>query len=58
MIEVDGGQHAERADHDARRSHWLEAQGFEVMRFWNHQVLTEAVVRAVANALDSPTRHA
>ncbi len=28
------------------------------MRFWNHQVLTEteAVVQAVANALDAPTR--
>ena len=38
---------------------WLEDQGFEVLRFWNHQVLTEteAVLQAVANAL-APTRPA
>ena len=56
VVEVDGGQHAEQSDYDARRSRWLEEQGFEVMRFWNHQVLTEteAVVQAVANALSPP----
>ena len=38
-IEVDGGQHSEQADHDARRSAWLEAQGFRILRFWDHEVL-------------------
>ncbi len=32
VIELDGGQHAER---DA----WLRAEGFEVLRFWNNEVL-------------------
>ena len=56
VVEVDGGQHADRAEYDARRSRWLEDQGFKVMRFWNNQVLveTEAVIQAVANVLSPP----
>ena len=41
VIEVDGGQHAERAIYDASRTAWLESQGFSVARFWNNQVLEE-----------------
>jgi len=53
IIEVDGGQHAENADQDAERSAWLRAEGFEVIRFWNHDVLreTDAVVEAIRDAL-------
>ena len=40
VIEVDGGQHAEN-DTDDRRTTWLNAQGFEVLRFWNQDVLRE-----------------
>jgi len=60
VIEVDGGQHAEGADRDARRDEWLRAQGFVVLRFWNHEVLTqiedvkEAVWRALNEALLVP----
>lgn len=39
VIEVDGGQHDERADYDARRSAHLENSGFRVLRFWNNEVL-------------------
>jgi len=54
VIEVDGGQHAEGADRDARRDEWLRAQGFVVLRFWNHEVLTqiEDVKEAVWRALN------
>jgi len=47
VVEVDGGQHDEQHDEDVRRTRWLEQRGFQVMRFWNHQVLTEldAVIR-------------
>ena len=41
VIEVDGGQHTERAEQDAARTRWLESQGFRVLRFWNNQVLRE-----------------
>jgi len=46
IIEVDGGQHAERAGYDQERTVWLEARGFTVLRFWNNDVLgaTEGVV--------------
>ena len=40
-IELDGGQHAQddNKEYDAARSEYLKAQGLEVMRFWNHEVL-------------------
>ena len=43
-IELDGGQHAEDAQHqhDEIRSKWLQAQGITVLRFWNNEVLTNA----------------
>ena len=37
-IEVDGGQHAD-SGRDQRRTAWLEAQGWRVLRFWNNDVL-------------------
>ena len=60
VVEVDGGQHAEHRRDDDRRSARLADQGFAVLRFWNHEVLTDtdAVVRAIADALGPPTRPA
>ena len=49
VIEVDGGHHAEQADHDAARTAWLESRGFRVMRFWNNEVLEE--INAVREAI-------
>ena len=34
VVELDGGQHAEQFEYDARRSEVLEAAGFRVIRFW------------------------
>ncbi len=39
VIEVDGGQHLRRKNYDSRRTDWLRGQGFEVLRFWDHEVL-------------------
>jgi len=39
IIEVDGGQHAERQEDDAKRTTDLEARGYLVLRFWNNEVL-------------------
>ena len=41
ILELDGGQHVERAEYDQKRTTWLESQGFEVLRFWDHEVLQE-----------------
>lgn len=43
-IELDGGQHADETDYDDRRDRWLRAQGFTVLRFWNHDVLRDTDV--------------
>ncbi|MBN2537878.1 endonuclease domain-containing protein [candidate division WOR-3 bacterium] len=53
IIEVDGGQHAERTEYDSRRERHLAGHGFRVLRFWNNEVLqqTEAVLVAIASAL-------
>jgi very-short-patch-repair endonuclease len=39
IVEVDGGQHAAQAGKDARRTDFLNAEGFRVIRFWNNEVL-------------------
>lgn len=42
-VELDGGQHIENEnrEYDAVRSEYLKAQGIEVMRFWNHEILID-----------------
>ena len=42
-VELDGGQHTEckHRKYDDTRSEYLKAQGIEVMRFWNHDVLLD-----------------
>jgi len=39
IIEVDGGQHAEEKEKDIVRDNWFRQQGFQVLRFWNFEVL-------------------
>jgi very-short-patch-repair endonuclease len=53
VIELDGGQHLDRARHDAARSRWLERAGFRVTRFWNDDVLrrTDAVLDQILVAI-------
>jgi very-short-patch-repair endonuclease len=52
VVEADGGQHDENPS-DARRSAWIETQGWRVIRFWNNDVLanTEGVVSTILQAL-------
>ena len=53
VIEVDGGQHQERATEDIVRTKALENAGFRVLRLWNHDVLQqiEAVAEQILQAL-------
>ena len=39
VIELDGGQHAATEEADAKRTAWLEGEGFRVLRFWNNDVI-------------------
>jgi len=43
VIELDGGQHAEESGNrnDQQRSDAMAVLGFQTLRFWNHEVLTE-----------------
>ena len=52
IVELDGGQHGEEVD--GRRTAYLEAQGYRVMRFWNNEVIEsfEGVLEAILRALD------
>ena len=49
VIEVDGGHHLSNKAKDYQRDKWFRNQGFTVLRFWNHEVLTrtEAVLTAI-----------
>jgi very-short-patch-repair endonuclease len=39
IIELDGGQHAAAVGRDDRRTDWLQAHGWRVIRFWNNEVI-------------------
>jgi very-short-patch-repair endonuclease len=56
IMELDGGQHAERTEHDERRTAWLASIGFRVLRFWNGEVFTntEGVLETIRLTLLNP----
>ena len=49
VIELDGGQHIEKAEYDDTRTALLHEKAFTVLRFWNDDVLlrTEAVLEEI-----------
>ena len=51
-IECDGGQHSVEAD--AERNARIEAHGYRIIRFWNHDVLqsTAGVLEAIAREIE------
>ncbi|MBL8023772.1 MAG: endonuclease domain-containing protein [Elusimicrobia bacterium] len=59
IVELDGGQHAERTESDSQRTSDLEARGFRVLRFWNMDVYdhAEIILNKVEEALSPPHRH-
>ncbi|MCF6256811.1 MAG: DUF559 domain-containing protein [Gammaproteobacteria bacterium] len=54
MIEIDGGQHIKQQTYDEKRTVFLEARGFRVLRFWNNEILTqtEDVLDVIFRALN------
>nr|NUR36662.1 endonuclease domain-containing protein [Sphingomonas sp.] len=57
IIEVDGGQHT--PERDARRTAYLEGQGFQLIRFWNNDVLQnlDGVWSEIEKALETTPPH-
>jgi very-short-patch-repair endonuclease len=53
VIELDGGQHDWQQASDAMRTRRIEAAGYRVLRFWNHDVLgnLEGVLSEIQCAL-------
>jgi very-short-patch-repair endonuclease len=56
VIELDGGQHAigQQVARDATRDAFFDANGYRVLRFWNHDVMKnlEGVLTVIAEAID------
>ncbi|RTL55366.1 MAG: endonuclease domain-containing protein [Bradyrhizobiaceae bacterium] len=52
VIELDGGQHSDNAA-DLDRTRRIEERGYRVLRFWNHDVLSniDGVLAAIQSAL-------
>jgi very-short-patch-repair endonuclease len=55
IVEADGSQHAESV-RDTTRDSWLTRNGYRVLRFWNHEILTaqESVLATIAAACGLP----
>ena len=58
IIEIDGGQHAEQVLYDLRRTRFLQSKGYQVIRFWNNEVLEniEGVLEALTLTLSQRER--
>ena len=53
IIELDGSQHLDQQEYDAERTKYLELRGYQVLRFWNHEVMNhiDEVLNVIWNAL-------
>jgi very-short-patch-repair endonuclease len=53
IVELDGSQHLEQGEYDKERTTYLDAQGYKVIRFWNHDVMNniEAVILSIQDGL-------
>lgn len=53
VIELDGGQHMDNKSYDTKRTQWLTTHGFQVLRFWNHDVFqnTSSILDIITTAL-------
>jgi len=56
VVELDGGQHAERSDVDERRTRVLERFGYRVLRFWDNEVISnlDGMLETISEALEGP----
>jgi very-short-patch-repair endonuclease len=54
IIEVDGSQHLDQQEYDAARTLFLESQGYQLIRFWNSDVMNkiDEVMGVILQALE------
>ena len=57
VVELDGGQHAEAGAFDQRRTDFLVAEGYRVLRFWNNEVMEniDGVLERILETLTLPS---
>ncbi|WP_426258393.1 endonuclease domain-containing protein [Sphingomonas sp. DC1600-2] len=53
IIEVDGDTHGDRREQDEERTRYLQSEGYQVIRFWNNDVLgnLDGVVAEIARVV-------
>lgn len=58
VIELDGSQHIEQQEYDHERTKYLQSQGYEVLRFWNDDVMKDinGVIKAIQLKLANVTQ--
>jgi len=56
VIELDGGLHDEQRAADERRTRYIETRGYQVLRFWNHDVFgnLDGVLQVIRSAVTPP----
>ncbi|WP_374385124.1 endonuclease domain-containing protein [Dongia sp.] len=59
IIELDGGQHADRIEHDQRRTDYLTRAGYRVLRVWNNELNEneQGVLTIIGQALGLDETH-
>ena len=56
IVELDGKQHLERGEYDQRRSAFLARRGYQVLRFWDDEVLKtlDVILERIFDAVTHP----
>jgi very-short-patch-repair endonuclease len=56
VVELDGGQHASQTANDQKRTAFLVARGYRVLRFWDNEVMEniDGVLQQIVEALGEP----
>ena len=54
IIEVDGSGHLQQEEYDNERTAFLQARGYQVLRFWNNEVIEEmdGVMRVILKTIN------
>jgi very-short-patch-repair endonuclease len=58
VIELDGSQHLEQEEYDEERTAYLKSKGYQVLRFWNHDVMNniDDIVKVIWDFLNAEKR--
>lgn len=54
ITELDGGQHSFQKEKDKIRDRWLKNEGYEILRFWDNEVLNniEGVLEVIRGKIN------